>query len=158
MACTAAWRFQFPFMSHCPWAQLDSGPNIACVAPSGVCSPPGREREQKQQPIGHTHSLRLERGKAATAGLCVESLGHAHSGCKFLPMPMEAARHLHATQHWCLNSQLPHSHLLQCIHTAISGPLPISNLLIPCFSTEPLPAFNSSLYFSSYYTSELHFY
>lgn len=119
--------FSSPSCHTAPGLSLDSGPNIACVAPSGSVPHPG-EREQKQQPIG-THPLtQAGAGKAATAGLCAESLGYAHSGASSSQCHGGCSRHLHATQHWCLNSQLPHSHLLQCIHIANSGPLPISNL------------------------------
>ena len=44
MACTAAWSdFSSPSCHTAPGLSLDFGPNFACVAPSGVCSPPGRK-------------------------------------------------------------------------------------------------------------------
>ena len=148
-------RFQFPFMSHCPWAQLGFWPQLCLCGTLRDLFPTRARGSKSNRRLGHTHSLRPEWSKAATAGVRAEESGACSLWCKSLPMPVEGAHHLHPTQHWCLNS--PHSHLLWRIHTASSGPLPISNLLAPCFSTEPLPALNS-LYFSSHYTSELHFY
>lgn len=150
--------FSSPSCHTAPGLSLDFGPNIACVAPSGVCSPPGREGAKATADWDTpTHSgwsgvRRPQLGCVLRAwGMLtlVQVPPNAHGGCS------PPACHSTLVPQF-LN--FPHSHLLQCIHTANSGPLSISNLLIPCFSTEPLPAFNSSLYFSSYYTSELHFY
>lgn len=60
MVCTAAWRdFSSPSCHTAPGLSLDFGPNFACVAPSGICSPPGREGAKATADWGTpTHSGR----------------------------------------------------------------------------------------------------